>query len=177
MKRRRREFAGCVRLNEGTMSHGPQPTLMRTTADGSSSKPTTVEVAPSAEPVADSELLEAPREPDEMTYAEIDRLARILERTGGNARELLVKREQKLSIPFATLVVILFGAPLATSSKRGGNAYGIGVSLATLLVYILMMKVSQAFGEAGTIDALTAAWLPNVIFLAAAAVLMVRVKT
>ena len=32
-------------------------------------------------------------------------------------------------------------------------------------------------GEAGTIDALTAAWLPNVIFLAAAAVLMVRVKT
>jgi lipopolysaccharide export system permease protein len=123
------------------------------------------------------ELLEAPREPDEMTYAEIDRLSRILERTGGNARELLVKREQKLSIPFATLVVILFGAPLATSSKRGGNAYGIGVSLATLLVYILMMKVSQAFGEAGTIDALTAAWLPNVIFLAAAAVLMVRVKT
>lgn len=55
MKRRRREFAGCVRLNEGTMSHVPQPTLMRTTADGSSSKPTTVEVAPSAEPVADSE--------------------------------------------------------------------------------------------------------------------------
>ena len=123
------------------------------------------------------ELLESPREPEEMTYAEIDRLARIIERTGGNARELLVEREQKISIPLATLVVILFAAPLATSSKRGGTAYGIGVSLGTVLFYILMLRVSGAFGEAGTLSPLVAAWLPNIVFLAAAAVLMVRVRT
>ena len=57
------------------------------------------------------ELLIVPPEPEEMTYAEIDRLARIIQRTGGNAKELLVKREQKISIPVATLVIILFGAP------------------------------------------------------------------
>ena len=51
------------------------------------------------------ELLEVPREPEEMSYAEIDRLARIVQRTGGNANELLVKREQKISIPVATLVI------------------------------------------------------------------------
>ena len=39
--------------------------------------------------------------------AQVDRLARVIERTGGNAAGLLVKREQKLSIPVATLVVIL----------------------------------------------------------------------
>jgi lipopolysaccharide export system permease protein len=124
-----------------------------------------------------NELLEAPREPDEMTYAEIDRMAEILKRTGGNANELLVKREQKISLAVATLVVLLFGAPLATSNKRGGTAYGIGLSLGTVIVYILMLKIAGAVGEAGLITPLTAAWLPNFVFLAAALVLLARVRT
>ncbi len=123
------------------------------------------------------ELLEVPREPDEMTYAEIDHLAGILERTGGDATELLVKREQKLSIAVATLVVLLFGAPLATSNQRGGTAYGIGISLGTVIVYILMLKISGAVGEAGAISPLAAAWLPNVVFFGAALVLLARVRT
>ena len=123
------------------------------------------------------EFLEAPREPEEMTYAEIDNLAKIIQRTGGNAKELLVKREQKLAIPFATLVVILLGAPLATSSKRGGTALGIGISLGIVLFYILMLRVRAAFGEIGTLSPLAAAWLPNVVFLAVATVLLIRVRT
>lgn len=123
------------------------------------------------------ELLEVPPEPDEMTYSEIDRLARIVERTGGNAKELLVKREQKISIPVATLVIILFGAPLATTSNRGGAAYGIGISLATVIAYLMLFRIAAALGEAGALDPMTAAWAPNVIFLVMAAVAMARVRT
>ncbi len=123
------------------------------------------------------ELLQAPPEPEEMTYAEIDRLARIIERTGGDAKELLVKREQKISIPVATLVIILFGAPLATSSNRGGAAHGIGVSLAIVIAYLMLFKVAGALGGAGALDPLTAAWIPNVIFLGAAVVALVRVRS
>jgi len=123
------------------------------------------------------ELLEAPRKPDEMTYQEVDRLARMIQRSGGNAAELLVKREQKFAIPVATLVVILFGVPLATSSGRGGTAYGIGVSLGTTILYLLLFKVSGALGQAGTMPPLWAAWIPNVLFLGAAAVLLRRVRT
>lgn len=123
------------------------------------------------------ELLEAPREPEEMTYQEIDRLARIIQRTGGNANELLVKREQKLSIPVAVLVVILLGAPLATSNRRGGTAYGVGVSLGATILYLLLFKISGALGEAGTFAPLTAAWLPNGVFFVGGIVLLVRVRT
>jgi len=123
------------------------------------------------------ELLESPREPEEMTYAEIDHFAKIILRTGGNAKELLVKREQKISIAVATLVVILFGGPLATSNKRGGSAYGIGVSLGTVILYLLMFKISGALGEAGAVSAMTAAWLPNALFMTAALVLLIRVRT
>lgn len=123
------------------------------------------------------ELLEAPRTPDEMTYAEVDRLAKVVQRTGGNAKSLLVKREQKLSLSVATLVVILFGVPLATSSGRGGSAFGIGVSLGTTILYMLLFKVSGALGQAGAMSPLAAAWVPNMIFFATAVVLLRKVRT
>ena len=112
-----------------------------------------------------------------MTYAEIDRLARIIQRSGGDANELLVKKEQKIAIPVMTLVIVLFGAPLATSSRRGGAAFGIGLSLATVLVFMMLLRVSAALGEAGALAPLTAAWLPNAVFAVAGIVFTVRVRT
>ncbi len=124
-----------------------------------------------------NELLEVPPEPDEMTYGEIDRFADIIERTGGDARELLVKKEQKIAIPFTTLVIILFGAPFATSSRRGGAAYGIALSLATVIVFTMTLRVTGALGEAGALTPLMAAWLPNGIFGIAGLVALTRVRT
>jgi len=123
------------------------------------------------------DLLEEPREDEEMTYGEIKQLAAIIERSGGEPHKLLVKKEQKLAIPIATLIIILFGIPLATSSKRGGTAYGVGVSLGSTLLYLLLLKISAGFGASGAIPPFWAAWLPNLLFLAVGMVLMSRVRT
>lgn len=123
------------------------------------------------------ELLESPRAPEEMTYAEIERLTDIIERTGGNATEYLVRRGQLLSVPVATLIIILFGAPLATSYKRGGTAFGIGVSMVTVIVFTMMLKLGGALGEAGAISPWSAAWIPNVLFFGAALILLAKVRT
>ena len=123
------------------------------------------------------ELLEVPRAPEEMTYAESERLVGIIERTGGDATEFLVWRGQLMSVPIATLIIILFGAPLATSSKRGGTAFGIGVSLITVIVFTMMLKFAAAMGEAGAISPWAAAWIPNALFAGAALLLLARVRT
>ena len=112
-----------------------------------------------------------------MTYAELGRLADIIERSGGQPHKLRVKKEQKIAIPVATLIIILFGAPLATSPNRGGTAYGIGVSLGSTMLYLLLLKVAGAFGASGAIPALWAAWLPNLLFLAVGVTLLGRVRT
>jgi lipopolysaccharide export system permease protein len=124
-----------------------------------------------------AELLESPRHEEEMTYRELGRFAAIVERSGGQPKKLMVSREQRVSIPVATLIIILFGTPLATSSKRGGTAYGIGISLGTTMLYLLMFKVAAGFGAGGTIPPLWAAWAPNALFLAMGLVLMSRVRT
>jgi lipopolysaccharide export system permease protein len=123
------------------------------------------------------DFLEEPKDPEEMTYQEMGRLADIMERSGNQPHKLRVDRQEKLAIPVATLVIILFGAPLATSTKRGGTAYGIGVALISTILYMLLFRISGAFGETGSLDPMLAAWLPNLLFLGAGLAFLTRVRT
>lgn len=123
------------------------------------------------------ELLAEPREPDEMRYAEMSRFIEAIERSGGNPKPLLVERAQKIALPLATLVIVLFGAPLSTSSQRGGAAYGIGVSLIVTLLYMLLFRICRALGGSGAMDPMLAAWTPNALFFFAGMVLLGRVRT
>ncbi len=123
------------------------------------------------------DLMETVRDEDEMTFAELRRFGDRLLRSGGDVGRTFTKMEQRRAIPAATLVIILFGTPLAASSRRGGAAFGVGLSLATTIVYMAMLRVSQNLGYAGTLDPLIASWLPNVIFFVAGLVLLKRVRT
>lgn len=123
------------------------------------------------------QLLAQPKEPEEMTYGELSRLIDILRRSGGKPLDLVVDRAQKIAIPVATLIIVLFAAPLATSSRRGGAAYGVGISLAVTILYLMLFKVAGAAGASGAIPPNFAAWAPNVLFTVAAVVLMARVRT
>lgn len=123
------------------------------------------------------DLLQNPPDDEEMTYEELGRQAAAVYRSGGDPKKLLVEREQKLVIPAATLVIMLFGAPLATTVKKGGAAFGVGVSLGSTLVYILLLRLFGAIGIAGGLPPVWAAWTPNLIFLAVGLVLLARVRT
>jgi len=123
------------------------------------------------------DFLAAPKEPDEMRYAELERFIATIERSGGDASEYRVNLAQKLALPLAVLVIVLFGAPLATTSRRGGTAFGIGISLAVTMVYLMFFKVGEAIGASGAISPLIAAWAPNVVFLIAGVLLLWRVRT
>jgi len=77
----------------------------------------------------------------------------------------------------AVMVIVLFGAPLATSSQRGGTAFGVGISLGVTIVYMLLFRVGKAVGSSGAVDPTLAAWFPNGLFLVAGLGLMSRVRT
>ena len=127
--------------------------------------------------VTPEELLEEPWEEEEMSYGELGRHASAVERSGGDPRGLLVKQQQKLSIPAATLIIVIFGAPLATTAKKGGAAFGIGASLGSTLLYMILMRFFGAVGVTGVLSPFWAAWAPNAIFLAAGVALQARVRT
>jgi lipopolysaccharide export system permease protein len=126
---------------------------------------------------APEQLLDQQKDPDEMRYFELGQLIEILSRSGSEPFDLMVDRAQKIAIPVAALVIILFAAPLANSSPRGGAAYGVGVSLAITIVYLMLFKVAGAAGASGAIPPRAAAWTPNVLFALASLVLIRRVRT
>jgi lipopolysaccharide export system permease protein len=123
------------------------------------------------------DLLGEPKPPEAMGYREMSRFVGAIERSGGDANPLKVERAQKLAIPMAVMVIVLFGAPLVTSTQRGGAAYGVGVSLGVTIFYMLLFRVGRAVGSTGAVDPTLAAWFPNALFLTAGLALMSRVRT
>lgn len=124
-----------------------------------------------------ADLLAAPKDPHDMRFAELTRFIRALERSGGDADELRVERMLKIAIPITCIIIAFFGAPLATSTQRGGAAYGIGVSLATTVIFLMTIQLTKAIGGQGILSPEVAAWIPNAIFGIIGAVLLARVRT
>jgi lipopolysaccharide export system permease protein len=124
-----------------------------------------------------TDMMAKPRAPNEMRYRELTRLITALERSGVDANLLRVERALKLAIPVTCIIIALFGAPLATSTQRGGAAYGIGISLATTITFLMMIQLTKAIGGKGLIPPDAAAWVPSVIFGFMGLVLMARVRT
>lgn len=123
------------------------------------------------------ELLAEPKEPEEMGYAELGRFIDSVRRSGGDPRKLVVRRMFKIAYPVACLIIIVFGAPLATTSRRGGMTYGVAVALATVMAYLILFRVAEGLGAGGVVPPVAAAWVPNALFLTAGIVLLLRTRT
>ena len=124
-----------------------------------------------------ADLLAEPKAPDEMRYAELGRYIDALRRSGNDANKLIVERALKVALPATCLIIALFGAPLGITNPRAGAAVGIALSLGTTVLFLLLTQIMKAVGSGGVVDPVAAAWLPNLVFLAAGLVLLARTRT
>jgi lipopolysaccharide export system permease protein len=124
-----------------------------------------------------TDMMVKPRSPQEMRYRELTRFIRTHERSGGDANQLRVERALKIAIPVTCLIIALFGAPLATSTQRGGAAYGVGISLAITVVFLMLVQLTKAIGSKGLMPPDFAAWVPSALFGVLGLALLVRVRT
>ena len=123
------------------------------------------------------DLMATPHAPTEMGWRELGRFIQAMERSGADVNELRVERMLKLSIPVTCIIIALFGAPLATSTQRGGAAYGVGVSLGTTVIFLMLIQLTKAIGGKGLMPPDIAAWMPNMLFGIVGLVLLSRVRT
>ncbi len=121
------------------------------------------------------DLTVASRAPTDMEYRELGRFIGAMERSGSDVSELKVERMLKIVIPVTSIVILLFGAPLATSTQRGGAAYGVGISLGTTVIFVMLVQMMKAVG--GIIPPDLAAWLPSILFGIFGLILFARVRT
>ena len=117
------------------------------------------------------------REPDLMNFGQLRTYIGELRASGYNVLEHEVGLNRKVAFPFVTVVMTLIAVPFAVSTGKRGAMYGVGIGIVLALVYWVMISIFAAFGIGGLLDPVLAAWAPNLLFGAAAAFLLLTVRT
>lgn len=92
-----------------------------------------------------------------------------LRRSGvGQLSRPLVAYYNKFAYPFANLILILIGVPIASVRRRGGQAVRFSIGLAIAFLYLSIQKLAEPFGYSGALSPVLTAWLPHLTFAAVA---------
>lgn len=96
-----------------------------------------------------------------------------LRRAGaGNLERPLVAYYNKFAYPFANIILVLIGVPLAAVRRRGGQAVRFAIGLFTAFVYLAVQKLTEPFGYSGVLPPSMTAWLPHIAFALVALVIL-----
>lgn len=123
-----------------------------------------------------SDLLSKQQKPEEMNLAGLKDLINSLERTGNDPTRILIEYYSRFSFPMASLVCVIFGLPISANKRKSGLAVQVGISILITFIYLVFMKISQAFGKNGALDPLLTAWFGNLVFLIAGLIYLPRVR-
>lgn len=126
---------------------------------------------------APANLTSNARAPEEMGWRDLGVYIQQMQRSGTDVNKLRTARMLKIAIPVTCIIIMMFGAPLATSNQRGGTAFGAGLSLGTTVVFLMLVQLTQAIGDKGIMNPELAAWLPAILFGVVGSVLLVRVRS
>ena len=116
------------------------------------------------------------KDPEEMSYRELRQYIERVHRNGGDATRWLVDLYLKISFPLTNFIIVLFGAPVSTSTRRTGRGLNFGLSILISFVYYGFIKSGQALGRNGLLHPVPAAWMGNVLFFGLAVFLLIRAR-
>jgi lipopolysaccharide export LptBFGC system permease protein LptF len=104
------------------------------------------------------------RTPLEMSTGYLNQLVRTIQESGGRPYELETQLQFRYSIPLACLVFVLLAAPLADRWAHRGAFVGILIAVLIVFLYNGVRSWGLAFGMAGAMNPVLAAWMQNLIF-------------
>jgi lipopolysaccharide export system permease protein len=86
----------------------------------------------------------------------------------------LVEYHKKFAIPFACVVFVLLGVPMAVAGSRSGRGISVSLALAIYLVYYAFLVGGEKMADRGRLDPVIAMWSANVVLTAAGIPLFMR---
>ncbi len=116
------------------------------------------------------------RKTSEMNLAELNELINSQLRAGNDPTSTLIEYHSRFAFAATNLIVVLFGLPISANKRKGGLAAQVGLNILVTFLYLVFMKISQAFGKNGSLDPVLTAWFANFIFLGAAVYNLFRAR-
>jgi lipopolysaccharide export system permease protein len=107
-------------------------------------------------------------------YAEVERQERT-KMLQSQLNSFAVEWHKKFAIPFACIIFVLIGAPIAVRFPRGGAGMVIFVSMAIFGIYYVSLIGGESLGDKGTIPPFLGPWAPNMFFGAIGVIAALRI--
>ncbi|MCK5407389.1 MAG: LptF/LptG family permease, partial [Candidatus Krumholzibacteria bacterium] len=83
-----------------------------------------------------------------------------------------VEIHKKFSIPFACIIFVLVGSPIAIRTGKSGMNTAIGLSILFFLVYYICLIGGEKLADRGFVNPIVAMWSPNAVFFVMAFLLL-----
>ena len=115
------------------------------------------------------------RDPETLNFSDLQRQISRLKMEGGKREDILnaeVSLWFKTSLPFSALIFGLVGAPLGMRSPRSAKVPGAVWALPVILGYYVLYMTMSNIAQGGGVPPVLAAWLPNILGLVVASVLI-----
>lgn len=126
--------------------------------------------------ITPKEIIKKIDKPQEMDYTELGEFILRQQQSGNDVARWQVDYYSRISFPFASVIVVLFGIPFAFGKRRSGVALQFGISVAICFIYLSFMKISEVFGYNGDINPMLTAWLANILFFTGGVINIFRVN-
>ena len=102
---------------------------------------------------------------DEMTFTELTNYITRLKGEGYNPVKYLVDLHGKVSFTFANIIMVIVAIPFSLrTSRSGGMAMGVGISIVLAISYWIIYSTSISLGHAGRFPPIFAAWVANLVY-------------
>lgn len=105
------------------------------------------------------------KDPDEMTIREMMDAVTAFTAAHEDTTNLWMEIHRRFSLPMASFVFAIVGAPLGVQRQRSSSSIGFGLSVIIIFLYYAIMTFLEAMGKGHVIPPALAVWLPNVIAL------------
>lgn len=112
------------------------------------------------------------KDESEMTIKELKQQIKVLQSEYVKSSSYEIELQQRVSIPLASFVFALIGAPLGLQPQRSSSSIGLGLSIIVIFIYYSIMTVTSALGQGGALPVVLAAWIPNITGVIAGCYLM-----
>jgi LPS export ABC transporter permease LptF len=120
----------------------------------------------------DSTMQESGKKNKEMTFEELLRNAKDLEKQGINSTPLIRRLHKRIASSFASLAFILIGLPLAITTRRSEKSIGIGLGLALATAYWLLLAFGQILATKDIFPIWLAMWFANIVLVSIGLIMM-----
>lgn len=117
--------------------------------------------------------------PREMDTKELRNQIQTLDKGGISTRNLKVEYYMKSAEPGACVIFGLLGIGFCLTFVRSGKdwwgvIFAVCAAVLTVGFYFFLVAISRSLGNKGLLDPISAAWLPNAVYLVASSVFITR---